>query len=159
MKPEYIETQDEMPNIRVPRPLLAGAGTVAAIALIAAAVGRRQALAHPAESSPPIVSRALLFEDSPDGAVLVKEAGSQALVARIAVGEGGFVRGTLRGLARQRKRAGIAADVPFQLSRTADGRIALDDAATGNHVDLTAFGPTNAASFARLLPAGAVAAK
>lgn len=151
MNEEYIESPDDASTLRVPRPLLAGAGTLAAIALIAAAVGRKQALANPADAAPPLVSRALLFEDAADGAVLVKEAGTQALVARIAVGEGGFVRGTLRSLARQRTRAGVGADVPFTLSRTADGRIALDDAATGNHVDLTAFGPTNAASFARLL--------
>lgn len=152
MKPEFFETA-EVPTIKVPRPLLAGAGALAAIALIAAAAGRRQALAHPAEVSPPVATRALLFEDAPDGAVLVREAGTHSLVARLAVGEGGFVRGTLRGLARQRHRAGIGAEVPFTLSRTADGRIALDDASTGSHVDLTAFGPTNAASFARLLPA------
>ena len=151
MNPEYIESPDDASSITIPRPLLAGAGTLAAIALIAAAVGRKQALASPAETAPPLVSRALLFEDAADGAVLVKEAGTQVLVARIAVGEGGFVRGTLRSLARVRTRQGIGAEIPFTLSRTADGRIALDDSATGSHVDLTAFGPTNAASFARLL--------
>ena len=51
--------------------------------------------------------------------------------------------------------ASAAGHAPFRLTRYADGRLALDDPSTGAHVELRAFGPTNEAAFARLLPAGA----
>jgi putative photosynthetic complex assembly protein len=63
--------------------------------------------------------------------------------------EGNFVRGTMRGLARERKRSGIGATPPFILSSRADGRLTLEDPQTGRHVDLEAFGQANAGVFAR----------
>lgn len=150
MRPEYLETE-KVPDIRIPRPLLAGAGALAALALVAAALGRRETVADRAAEPPAAHARALLFEDATDGAVLVRDAGSRELVARIAVGEGGFLRGTLRGLARGRRRAGVPATIPFVLARGANGRLTLHDSTTDSRVDLMAFGPTNEAAFARLL--------
>ena len=46
-------------------------------------------------------------------------------------GQSGFVRGTLRGLARERKRMGLGAEQPFVLMGRADGRLTLKDPATG----------------------------
>ena len=37
-----------------------------------------------------------------------------------------FVRGTVRGLVRERKREGIGSVPPFRLTRLADGRLTLD---------------------------------
>lgn len=93
------------------------------------------------------------FDDADDGAVLVRDAASGALLARVAPGEQGFLRGTLRALVRERRQQGLGAEQPFRLLRLADGRLALRDPATGRQLDLSAFGPTNAALFARLLPA------
>ncbi len=42
--------------------------------------------------------------------------------------------------------------MPFRLSAWSDGRLTLEDPATGRAVDLEAFGPTNEATFVRLLP-------
>ncbi len=44
-----------------------------------------------------------------------------------------------------------AAEPPFRLIGRADGRLTLEDPATGRRVDLESFGPTNAAVFAQLL--------
>lgn len=147
MRPEYIETEP-LQDIHVPRPLLVGAGLLALVALGAAAAGRRPGAAV-APAPAPVESRALRFEDAPDGAVLVRDAADGALVARFGVGEGGFVRGALRGLARRRMLDGVSPAVPFLLTRAPDGRLALHDSTTRSHVDLAAFGPTNAGVFAR----------
>ena len=64
-------------------------------------------------------------------------------------GEQGFLRGTLRGMARERRRSGIDDSTPLSLLARADGRLTLVDPATGRRIDLESFGPTNAAVFAR----------
>jgi putative photosynthetic complex assembly protein len=58
----------------------------------------------------------------------------------------------VRGLAHDRIRRGLDAGPPFRLSRWADGRLELQDVATGRRIDLRAFGATNRDAFARLLP-------
>lgn len=75
------------------------------------------------------------------------------MVAVIPPGTNGFLRGSLRGLARERKRQGIGAGPAFRLVRWADGRLTLEDPATRRVIDLAAFGPTNSGAFADLLGA------
>lgn len=94
--------------------------------------------------------RELRFEDRPDGAIRVVDARDGSEV-EVLTGPNGFVRGTLRGFARDRKRQGIGAEVPLRLIGRADGRLTLEDPATGRRVDLESFGPTNAAAFAQLM--------
>lgn len=94
----------------------------------------------------------LRFLDRDDGSIAVVDARDGREIEHI-VGQNGFVRGTLRGLARERRRQGIGAEPPFQLVARADGRLTLIDPSTGRRVDLESFGPTNSAEFARLLTA------
>jgi putative photosynthetic complex assembly protein len=106
-------------------------------------------------NSPAIESRELVFLDAERGGVRVESADG-ALVAEFAAGEGGFLRGVLRGFARDRRAREIGApdigpQTPFTLSRRADGRLSLADPATGRVVELTAFGATNAGLFETLL--------
>jgi len=96
--------------------------------------------------------RDLVFEDRDDGAVVVTTAGDHRVV-EIFQGENGFIRGTLRGFARVRRSEHIGPEAPFRLARWSDDRLTLDDPATGRHVELLAFGPSNAGVFARLLEA------
>lgn len=93
--------------------------------------------------------RRLRFVDAPDKSVRVLDADTGVEVYRV-VGEAGFVRGILRGMARERRRLGKGPEQPFELSLDA-GLLTLRDLATGGHVELTAFGPTNAGDFARML--------
>lgn len=102
---------------------------------------------------PASVSIDLRFEDLPDGGVAVRRAEDAATVAVLAPGTGGFMRATLRGLARDRKRGDLGPDQPFRLSAWTDGALSLEDRATGRTLDLRAFGPTQVEAFARLLPA------
>ncbi len=138
----------------LPRAALIGAAALVGVAIASALVARlgdiggtRLALTTPVEV------RELRFADRDDGAVVVIDGPTGVVTDAFAPGTNGFVRGALRGLARERKRQDIGAEPPFRLTRWADGRVTLDDPTTGRVVDLVAFGPTNAAAFTRLLTA------
>lgn len=135
----------------VPRlPAIAVIGMVG-MALVAAAAGRVTNAMTPLPTAQIVDGRDIRFEDRADGAVLVFD-GTSTTPFEIVTGQNGFLRGTLRGLARTRRSEGIDAATPFHLSAWSDNRLTLDDPATGRHVELEAFGPTNEAVFARLLP-------
>jgi putative photosynthetic complex assembly protein len=142
----------------IPRGVLVGAGALIALTVAAAAAARVSGIGttEPPVSAP-VESRELRFEDRDDGAVAVYEAADGATVDVLAPGTNGFVRGVMRGLARERKRQEIGQQPPFRLTRWADGRLTLDDTATGRRIELAAFGPTNTGAFARLLHAGEAA--
>lgn len=99
----------------------------------------------------------LRFIDRADGAVVVERASDSAQVAVLGADGTGFIRGVLRGLARERRMRGIDAQPPFELVRWSDGRLTLKDTATGRLIDLGAFGPTNLDAFAQLLAAASAA--
>jgi len=95
---------------------------------------------------------ALRFEDQADGSVVVRD-GIGRVIDTIPVSADGFIRGTMRSLARQRKQAGLPHELPFLLERRENGRLSLSDPSTGGRIELDAFGAGNAATFARFLPA------
>ena len=132
-----------------PRPMVLGIGGLLVVTVLAAATVREAG--RPPVGGSTIAVRDLRFEDRADGAVLVYD-GRAATPFRVLQGENGFLRGTMRGMARIRHLDGIDDATPFRLSAWQDGRLTLDDPATGRHVELEAFGPTNAESFAQFLP-------
>src|SRR5262245_28470264 len=134
----------------VPRAALLGAAALICTSMLLAAVARQENVGvTKIQPSTPVTTRTLRFEDRNDGSVLVRDA-DNGVVSSIDPGTNGFLRSVLRGLARERRRSAIDAAPPFVLTRWADGRLSLDDPATGRHVDLEVFGPTNAAVFAAL---------
>jgi putative photosynthetic complex assembly protein len=138
-------------NHGLPRGALVGAGSLILLSLLLV-VGFRIAGLSPAQPEPSaiVASYQLRFEDRADGAVLIYSEPADRLVHIIAPGTNGFVRGVLRGLARDRRAENIGATEPFKLTRWADGRLSLDDPTTRRHVDLEVFGPTNAGAFASI---------
>ncbi len=139
-------------EINLPRGPLLGAGALILLALLAVATVRLTGVGAVKVPDAPAVSvRDLRFEDRPDGSIVVLEAADRHLVNTVQPGTNGFLRSTLRGLARERKRQGIGAEPSFRLIGRADGRLTLEDPATGRRVDLESFGPTNAAVFAQLM--------
>lgn len=132
-----------------------GAVGLVGFSLLAVGVGRYAdvgTLRTPHEG--PAVLRHLHFEDRPDGSVAVFE--GDRLIERLEPGTGGFVRGVMRGLARERRIRDIDDATPFRLMRFADGRLLLEDPETGHLVALGAFGATNEAAFARLMEESAI---
>jgi putative photosynthetic complex assembly protein len=138
-----------------PRGPLFGAGALVVLALLLAAVSRFTGLgAVPVEPANPVEMWALRFEDRPDGSVAVLEAKSRKVVEMLAPGTNGFVRGVMRGLARERKLKGLGDEAPFELILWDDERLSLRDTATGREIELVSFGITQLEVFARMLHAG-----
>lgn len=143
----------------VPRGPLLGAWGLVAITLVAVAVVRLTGTGPaPAPLDEPVATRELRFEDRPGGGVAVYDARDGTFIDMLAAGGDGFVRGALRSLARERRGHGIGGEPPVRLSAHADGRLMLEDPATGRRIDLAAFGPTNSAAFARFLSSPRAAA-
>lgn len=94
--------------------------------------------------------RVLHFVDQPDGSIQVTDALTGKDVHNFQ-GEQGFVRGTLRALARDRRLQGLGADQPFELIAHDAGRLSLHDPATGSTIALESFGSNNIGVFARLM--------
>jgi len=130
---------------------LVGAGILVAFAILSAAVVRGTSVPATPDTAGATQVRNLHFEDRRDGAVVVLDADLSREIDVVAPGTNGFMRATLRGLARDRKRQGTGPEVPFRLSHWPDGRVTLDDPVTGRRVVLDAFGSVNAQAFARLL--------
>ena len=93
----------------------------------------------------------LRFEDREDGSLVVIDAADDAVVEVLDPGTNGFLRGALRSFARHRRAVDAGSDIPFSIRRTVAGRLVLHDLATGEEIDLRAFGPTNAGAFGRFL--------
>lgn len=136
----------------IPRGAIVAMASLAISALLGAAAVRLSGVEVREPDAPAAATRMLRFDDGPDGSIAVVDARTGEPVESF-VGEQGFVRGVLRGLARERRSRGLGPEQPFELIGRADGRLTLHDPATGRLVDLESFGPTNAAVFARLLTA------
>lgn len=97
--------------------------------------------------------RTLRFFDEEDGTVRIEDGATGEVLARHGVGQGGFIRATVRSLVHQRRIRGHGAEVPFTLTRWENGGLTLADPVTGRSVEVSSFGPDNRAVYANLLPA------
>ena len=144
----------KLPNSRdaVPRSMLVALGGLVLVSLLSVTFVRVTGVGvvHVADAAP-VTVREFRFEDERDGSIVVRDARSNRTVHTVDPGTNGFLRGTMRGLARERHRRGIGPEIPFRMIGHADGKLTLEDPATGRRVDLGSFGPTNAAVFASLM--------
>jgi putative photosynthetic complex assembly protein len=148
-------------DMSFPREALLGATGLVVLALIgtvAVRMGVLPEVANPqamrAESNTRVVqSRDLLFLDV-EGDVVVKDlAGANVAVIK-PDSEQGFVRGVMRGLARERRLREASVETPFRLQLWSDHGLTLTDLATGRQIELGGFGDTNRQAFAVMLPQG-----
>lgn len=141
-----------------PKGALWGAAALIAAAIALTVVAReRGAMRVERPESTMIEVVDVRFEDRDDGAIVAFRMGapeSPREIGRFAPGTSGFVRGVLRGLARERKLESLDDAGAFRLTRWADGRLSIEDPRTGRYVELGAFGADNSAAFAQLLPSG-----
>lgn len=138
------------PAETVPRGALVAIGILLALVIAATAAVRLSGVNVRAPDAATLASRALFFEDRSNGSVAVLDADRRTVVA-VLEGEQGFVRGALRALARERRARGLDQSEPFWLLGRADGRLTLEDRATGQRIDLESFGAMHASAFGRLL--------
>lgn len=136
----------------LPKQVIMAAGALVILALAAVAFVRMSGVgAVHVPDAQAVTVREFLFQDRSDGSIAILDARSRQVVDTVAPATNGFLRGTMRGLARERKRQGVGPEVAFQLVGRADGRLTLLDPSTQRRVDLESFGPTNAEVFARLM--------
>ena len=138
-----------------PRGALIAAGAMIFFSLTATTLVRLERLnAPPAAPSRAAPSRSIdvRFTDEQNGSVSVRDSRTDQVVFSLQPGTNGFVRSVMRGLVLDRKRRGLGRAQPFRISQWADGRLTLEDTATGRLIDLDAFGPTNRDAFGQMLP-------
>jgi putative photosynthetic complex assembly protein len=144
-----------------PKLMLVLAGVLVGTALSVVSVARIAGL--PPAASPiaeraaakvaAVASRDLRFTDEADNSVRIVDVSSGAVAGVVAAGaETGFIRGVMRGLARDRHLRKLGTDAAaFRLTAWANGQLSLTDLATGRTIELTGFGDTNVAAFRALL--------
>ncbi len=134
----------------VPRALLMGALALVIVTIMGSGFARVTDVGVSRMPTSSAVATLLLrFDDLDDGGVAVLNAADESLLYKVEPGTNGFIRATMRGLARERMRSGVGAAAPFKLTRWSDGTISLHDEPTGRRLDLDAFGPANAGAFAQ----------
>jgi putative photosynthetic complex assembly protein len=145
----------------VPRPALWLAGALVGFALLSTAVVRigqvppaaSPVLERAAAHAAPVAEARLRFLDRADGGVSIERVGGGVTILPPG-SHSGFIRGVMRGLARDRRMRGLDAAAPFVLTEWTDGGLSLADTATGRVIELNGFGVDNRAAFAALLKGG-----
>lgn len=146
------ERRDTPQRPSFPRaPLLAAAGVIA-VTIGGVAMVRSLGVEPTRPVGTAEITRVLRFEDTAHGAIRITDARTGQVVTELAPGTGGFVRATLRGLARERRRSSAPGpESPFTLTAWSGGQLTLEDPETGRFVDLGAFGPTQVETFTAIL--------
>ena len=149
-------TQSE--TVIVPRWALIMAATLVALSVAGAAAARLFGVPSAIPHSTAVATVMVRFSDAADKSVVATDATTGRELVRYAPDTNGFLRATLRGLVGDRLRVTGAEqpEVPFEVIGWADGRLSLQDPATKRDVELEAFGITNEAAFAALLPDNAL---
>jgi putative photosynthetic complex assembly protein len=139
----------------VNKPALLGAGAILAVlfAVIAVNLAGTRTVDLTAQRTA-VVTRALVFKDAPSAAIAVYDQGASEPFTVLPREHNTFMASALRLLGQNRGlRSKAGPEAPFILTLWSDGKLSLSDPATGDTLELAAFGHTNAETFAQLLPA------
>ncbi len=139
----------------VNKPALLGAAAVLAVLSIVIAMniaGTRTVDLTPQRTA--AYTRALIFRDAPAGGIAVYDQGAAQPFTVLPREKNTFMASAIRLLGGRRELETKAGpDAPFLLTLWSDGQLSLSDPATGDTLELAAFGHTNAQTFTQLLPA------
>ncbi len=133
--------------------LLAAAAILAVLALVIAmnVIGTQTVDLTLKRSA--VITRPLIFRDAPQGAMAVYDQGASAPFIVVPREGNTFMASALRLMGQSRElRSKAGPESPFILTLWNDGKLSLSDPATGDTLELAAYGPTNAKTFAQLLP-------
>jgi putative photosynthetic complex assembly protein len=98
-------------------------------------------------------TRSIVFRDGPNGAIAVYDQGADQPFVVLPREGNTFMASAIRLLGVRRElKTKAGPDAPFTLTQWSDGQLSLFDPATGDYLELSAFGKTNAATFFQLLP-------
>lgn len=140
-----------------PRLALIAAALLVAGSIAAAAAGRfaqsNSGAAEATQALSPVAMRDLTFFDMQNGAVEVRDTAGEQVLYVVAPGTNGFIRGVMRGMARNRRAHELGQEEAFRLAEWPNGRLTLEDLATGKRIELGAFGAENRVAFSQLLSA------
>jgi putative photosynthetic complex assembly protein len=104
------------------------------------------------------LTRALVFKDAAAGAIAVYDQGAGQPFVVLPREKNTFMASAIRILGERRTlKTKAGPEAPFILTKWTDGSLSLSDPATGDYLELAAFGHTNAETFAQLLPASSTA--
>ncbi len=135
-----------------PRWVLWVAGAIIAAAILLAGWARLTGFSASSETDSPVqVARSLFFLEQSSGEIVVKDASSGEVLDVLEAESEQFIRGVLRSLRRERTRYEADLAAAYRVSVRRDGQVLLEDLATGQRIDLRAYGPTNVAAFMRFL--------
>lgn len=99
-----------------------------------------------------IAEREFRFSDRADGALVVTDATTGKVAMLLEPGSNsGFIRGTMRGIVRERMLHEVDRNGPVKITQWADGALTLTDPSTGRVLELGSFGQTNREAYAVLL--------
>jgi putative photosynthetic complex assembly protein len=132
-----------------PRLQLGAVFAVLGCVLVGVTVARYTGFAA-TQAPAPIATLPLHFNDMADGSVAVVNATTGTTITTIPARGGGFIRSTMRVLATERAHNDIGPATPFVLEQMPGGTFELLDPATGQVLDLVAFGPSNEGEFATI---------
>ena len=147
----------------VPRPALIAAGALVAITIGLAAASRLGLLQ--AAPGPTALNTLVSFTVSPTrqakdarssgvqaAPLVIRNSATGATLAQLTPKQDPFLRTTLHALIAQRSAAHRAVSAPFILAKGQGDSLILRDPTAGTAIDLAAFGRSNEAQFASLLP-------
>lgn len=136
------------------KPALLGAAAILAILSLVIAINFLGT--QTVELTPPrtaVITRPMVFRDAPAGAIAVYDEGAREPFVVLPRESNTFMASALRLMGQSRERRSKAGpEAPFVLTLWSDGKLSLSDPATGEVLELAAFGQTNAKTFAQLLP-------
>ena len=142
-----------------PKPALYAAAALIGLTIVITGVARMEKILYyptPVRAVAPVASLDLRFVDEANGGLTAREVGTDRVVATLAPGTNGFVRTVMRGLVRTRHMKGIGPGPAFRLFEEPGGRVYMKDTATGQVIDLQAFGMSNRDAFKVFLHPGMV---
>ncbi|TVP73656.1 MAG: photosynthetic complex assembly protein PuhC [Gemmatimonadales bacterium] len=154
----WVNVEDDGPREILPPAALKAVGvllaTVVVLALVARITGMGAVLNPGEDARDAVAERWLVFEmeGGLEDRMVVRNAETGDVLSELLPGEGGFLRGAIRPLNRERTRVDQDPAEAYRLVLWSDGALVLVDPLTDLVVDLHAFGPTNAGAFAALLP-------
>lgn len=116
------------------------------------AAATAQASAESGDETPPQIvrERSVVFVHADDDEIHILDGTDGTLIRALARGEGGFLRGALRPLERERRRFDADPTAPYRLVLEAGGRLVLVDPHSDLELDVDAFGRSSRAEFMTL---------